>query len=217
MKFIDKIKQNFQKSSQEISEISSDLIEKGKKVGSQGFEAIQKLYSQVEEKTSEASTIVKLKMEISKIRKQIQQEKTELGRQTFELSQKKGAKLTRSALAEQVEKISELEKQLEKMTFEYDKLRKNMSDSYIVDKLSQDLENSGATIDLFIVPDDSSITNKTLKEITLPKDVLITAVKKGNKVIIPDGNTKLESGDQVTILGKVEDVEKTIKKFVSDN
>jgi trk system potassium uptake protein TrkA len=78
------------------------------------------------------------------------------------------------------------------------------------------LENSGGTIDLFVVPDDSPITNKTLKEITLPKDVLITAVKKGNKVIIPDGNTKLEPSDQVTILGKVEDVEMTIKKFVSD-
>ncbi|NOZ61708.1 MAG: hypothetical protein GXO74_08495 [Calditrichaeota bacterium] len=215
MKFFDKIKQNFQKSSQEISELSSDLIEKGKKVSTQGLETMQKLYSQIEGKTTEATTVVKLKMQISKIQKQIQQEKMELGKQAFEISQQKDARLTKSALADQINKITELEKQAEATKSEYDNLRKGMSDSYVVEKLSQDLENSGGTIDLFVVPENSSVTGKTLKEITLPKDVLITSVKKGKEVTIPDGNTKLEAGDQVTVIGKVEDVEKTIKKFVS--
>ncbi|OQX89004.1 hypothetical protein B6D60_00405 [candidate division KSB1 bacterium 4484_87] len=213
MKFFDKLRQNFRKSSQDISHISGDLIEKTKKVSSQGLETMQKLYSQIEGKTTEATHIVKLKMEIAKIQKQIQHEKMVLGKQAFDIAQKKGAKLTKSALADQINTIVELGKRLEATQFEYDNLRKDMSDSYVVEKLSQDLESSGGTIDLFVVPEKSAITNKTLKEITLPKDVLITAIKKGTKVTIPDGNTKLEAGDQVTIIGKIEDVEKTVAQF----
>ena len=216
MKFFDKIKDHFQKGTKEISEISGEWIKKGQKLGEESLNTAQKLLSQIEAKTNEASAIVKLKMDISKIKKQIEQEKQELGKLTFELSQTPGKKITKSALSEQLDKIGELEKLLEDKTKEYDLLRKVMSDSYVVDKLSDDLEKSGNTIDMFVVPEKSFITGKMLKEVTLPKDVLITTVKKGSKVLIPDGNTKLEPGDQITVIGKSEDVEKLVKSFQPD-
>lgn len=213
MEFWEKLKESFQKGKKEITEFSGELVEKGKKFSEDGLSAAQKLYSQIEQKTNEASAIVKLKMEISRIRKEIQTEKRELGRQVFELSQTSGKKITKAALSDQIEKISELEKQLEEKNKEYDLLRKDMSDSYAVDKLSEDLEKSGSAVDFFIVPEKSEFTGKMLKELSLPKEVLVASVKKGGKVVIPDGNTKLEAGDQVTVIGKEEEVKRLVESF----
>jgi Trk K+ transport system NAD-binding subunit len=54
-----------------------------------------------------------------------------------------------------------------------------------------------------------------LKELLLPKQALVSAIKRGEKMIIPDGNTKIQAGDQITIIGKTDDVEKVYKRFTS--
>jgi len=47
----------------------------------------------------------------------------------------------------------------------------------------------------------------------LPEDALVGTIIRHEEVIIPDGETVFELGDKVTLLGKREDVEKTIEQM----
>jgi trk system potassium uptake protein TrkA len=66
-----------------------------------------------------------------------------------------------------------------------------------------------------IISEKSNVVNKLLKEILLPKEALVSAVKREEEVIIPDGNTLLKAGDQVIVIGKKDDVEKVTKRFAA--
>jgi Trk K+ transport system NAD-binding subunit len=41
---------------------------------------------------------------------------------------------------------------------------------------------------------------KIIKDIKLPNDCLLVGIRRGNKEIIPRGNTKVYSGDQLLVL-----------------
>jgi len=47
---------------------------------------------------------------------------------------------------------------------------------------------------------DSQIDNKMLKEVKLPENCLIVSIKRGNREIIPRGNTVIRSGDNLIFL-----------------
>ncbi|MFH0957178.1 MAG: TrkA C-terminal domain-containing protein, partial [Pseudomonadota bacterium] len=87
------------------------------------------------------------------------------------------------------------------------------SDNYVIEKLSEDLSSANAIIDQVIISNQSNVVNKLLKDILLPKEALVSAIKRGEEVIIPDGNTQLKAGDQVIVIGKTNDVEKVVKRF----
>ena len=46
----------------------------------------------------------------------------------------------------------------------------------------------------------SIIEGKYLKEVDWPEDCLLVAIKRGDKEIIPKGNTKIEGGDFLVVL-----------------
>ena len=54
-----------------------------------------------------------------------------------------------------------------------------------------------------------------LKDLELPKEILFAAIRRGDKVIIPNGDTTIELNDKLTVftllsgLGKVEKLMKT--------
>lgn len=54
------------------------------------------------------------------------------------------------------------------------------------------------------------------RDIVLPKEALVSAIKRGEEVIIPDGNTQLKTDDEVIVIGKKNDVEKIIKRFAAN-
>lgn len=71
------------------------------------------------------------------------------------------------------------------------------------------LQNGNTKIVEIKIRDTSRAAGKTLKEITLPKEVIIGCVFRRDNTIIPDGNTVLLSGDSVIVLldeSKVSDV-----------
>ena len=55
-----------------------------------------------------------------------------------------------------------------------------------------------------------------LKDLSLPKSVIIAAIHRGNEVIIPDGNTVIQEGDRVIMLGLISDIT-SIEKLLKDN
>lgn len=80
-------------------------------------------------------------------------------------------------------------------------------------QLAENLEASGGTMQKVIINDTSSTIGKKLREIRLPKEALIVNVMRGEGMIIPDGNTVLQAKDEVTLLGKKEDVERAVNFF----
>jgi Kef-type K+ transport system membrane component KefB/Trk K+ transport system NAD-binding subunit len=58
-----------------------------------------------------------------------------------------------------------------------------------------------------VVVGDGYCLGKTLRELNLPGDVLVLAVRRNGELLIPHGNTQLERGDHVTLVGSLEDVE----------
>ena len=87
--------------------------------------------------------------------------------------------------------IDRSKREYDKKSIAYNSLRKTYSGNYMINKLSDQLAESNATIDQVLVSEKSSAAAKTLKEISLPKNALITAIKRDKEIIIPDGNTRL--------------------------
>jgi len=59
----------------------------------------------------------------------------------------------------------------------------------------------------------SEFVNKSLKEISLPDDVLIAMVSREDNIIIPKGETYLVEGDRLTIIGNPKSISILRKRF----
>ncbi len=54
---------------------------------------------------------------------------------------------------------------------------------------------------------------KTLRQLSLPGDVLILALRRNGELLVPHGDTRLEWGDYLTLVGTIQWVEETQKIF----
>ncbi len=79
-------------------------------------------------------------------------------------------------------------------------------------KLSEDVAAPAELMD-FIVPYNSSIVGKSLAELELPSDSLITLICRSEQYIVPNGSTTLEEGDTLMILVTKENLEVVKKKL----
>nr|WP_319401302.1 amino acid permease [uncultured Carboxylicivirga sp.] len=56
-----------------------------------------------------------------------------------------------------------------------------------------------------------------LKEVQLPKDVLVALIERDNKTFAPNGSTILQENDILTILGEEKSISKLFKTYISNN
>jgi trk system potassium uptake protein TrkA len=66
----------------------------------------------------------------------------------------------------------------------------------------------------FIADENMMLADKPISELGLPSGVIIAAIHRGGKVIIPTGSTEIEEGDRVLIfclLSEVSDLEKLLR------
>ncbi|MFZ0450072.1 MAG: TrkA C-terminal domain-containing protein [Desulfatiglandaceae bacterium] len=167
----------------------------------------------ISERTSDVTALAKLKHELASLSKQLGVELLNLGRAVLDLRRSGEFSLENETFREQIEKLEELDKTFRTKQGEYEQLKMKHSSNYVVNKLSEDLSAVNAIIDQVIISEKSNVVNKLLKEILLPKEALVSAIKRGEEVIIPDGNTQLKTGDQAIVIGKRDDVEKVVKRF----
>ena len=81
-------------------------------------------------------------------------------------------------------------------------------DSLVAMKSAKDTEmrtlyrivNNKAEAMEFRVTRESELTSKSLSQIKMKRNVLIAAILRNNKIILPDGESKLEVGDTVVIV-----------------
>jgi|GEM_PF-2048436 len=216
MDLLDKIKESLFQGTEKIADITGKIVEKGKKVGSGGVEATRDIFTNISERTSDVTDLAKLKYELASLSKQIETELLNLGKAVLALRRSGEFSPENETFREQIKKLEELDNTLRTKQNEYEQLKKKHSSNYVVNKLSEDLSAANAIIDQVIISEKSNVVNKLLKEILLPKEALVSAIKRGEKVIIPDGNTQLKTGDQVIVIGKKDDVEKIVKRFAAN-
>lgn len=61
-------------------------------------------------------------------------------------------------------------------------------------------ETSDTKLEEFLLPMNSPVHGKTIRELQIPEDALITMIVRGDKYIIPTGRTQLESLDLLLVL-----------------
>jgi hypothetical protein len=216
MDLLDKIKESFFQSTEKIADVTGKFVEKGKKAGSGGVEATREIFTTISERTSDVTDLAKFKYELASLSKQIDAESLNLGKAVFALRRRGEFSPENETFRELIRKLEVLDNTFRTKQNEYEQLRKKHFSNYVVNKLSEDLSAANAIIDQVIISEKSNVVNKLLKEILLPKEALVSAIKRDEEVIIPDGNTQLKTGDQVIVIGKKDDVEKIVKRFAAN-
>jgi len=216
MDLLQKIKESLFRGTEKITDVTEKIVEKGKKVGSEGVEATREMYTNISERTSDVAALAKLKYELTHLSKQLEAELLNLGKVVLALRRNDEFSPENETFREQLEKLEALDNTFRTKQNEYEQLKKKHSSNYVVNKLSEDLAAADAIIDQVVISEKSNVVDKLLKEILLPKEALVSAIKRDEEVIIPDGNTQLKTGDQVIVIGKKDDVEKIVKRFAAD-
>ena len=213
MGLLDKIKESWFQGTEKLTDVTEKIVEKGKEVGAEGVEATRDIFTKISERTTDVTALAKLKYELASFSKQLDEEALNLGRMVLTLRRSGEFSPENETFQNQLKKLEELDSTLKMKQNDYEQLKKKYSDNYVIEKLSEDLSSANAIIDQVIISNQSNVVNKLLKDILLPKEALVSAIKRGEEVIIPDGNTQLNAGDQVIVIGKTNDVEKVVKRF----
>lgn len=170
----------------------------------------------ISETTVELSKLAQLKWERHNLQREIDKENNKLGGKVYQFFVEK----QEAKFQEQADELTKNLKALHKQLDEKEKEIENLSeDKETVDReqlreFRKDLELGGGSIEQTVIDENSPILNKKLMEIKLPKNVLLGAIVRTGKVLIPDGQTVIKKGDRVTLLGENEDVEKAIQMIL---
>ena len=216
MGLLDKIRESLFQGSEKITDVTDRIVEKGKKVGTEGVEATREIFLNISERTSDVTALAKLKHELASFPKQLDVEALNLGRLVLNLRRSGEFTPENETFQKQLKTLEELDSTYRLKQNDYEQLKKKHSSNYVIEKLSEDLSSADAIIDQVIISEKSNVVNKLLKEILLPKEALVSAIKREEDVIIPDGNTQLHAGDQVIVIGKKDDVKKVVKRFAAN-
>jgi CIC family chloride channel protein len=79
-------------------------------------------------------------------------------------------------------------------------------------ELADHLNGHVSTVEVRITRGSAAV-HKTLAELRLPHDAVVTAVLRGDVVVIPRGQVRLESGDRVQILASAEARPQVLQRF----
>jgi len=213
MSLWERITKEIQEGAYTISEKAGEFFRSGAELLKDGVEVAS-------EKAAYASRLAKLKWERSVLHREIEKAFTALGGQAYELFvQEKLGELAEAA-KDKFENLRDLEAKLESKEQEIENLPKTFSaeggaKSGVAD-LKKDLEAGGGTIVQTVLKEQSTLVGQKLKNLALPQDVLIGTIVRGDKVIIPEGDTVLMVGDRITILGKKEAIDQVIALVGAD-
>ncbi|GBD93698.1 potassium transporter peripheral membrane component [bacterium BMS3Abin05] len=176
-------------------------------VAKEGFDILS-------EKAGELSKFGKTKIDILKLQRKLDSLYTDLGRKAYPLISEKKWDELETSLAEILSEIKAKKDELTQKELEIEISRqeseKTTIDSGRLKELKKDLESGGGTIEQVIIYDYSPVVGKKLKDVELPKEVLIGTILREENVLIPDGNYEFQAGDKVTLLGKKADVDNAL-------
>jgi len=62
-----------------------------------------------------------------------------------------------------------------------------------------------------------SLIGKAMRDLTLPEGTLVALIRRGDAVLFPRGNTTLEIGDRITIIGEPDDIQWLYEEYVGEH
>lgn len=213
MSIMDELRASLSQGSGKLSELAGKWLGKGDGPRGDAGEKVRETLQTVGEKAHDITRMACLKFELANFPKLLDQEYRKLGEIALELISREAFQTKDPAFAEQLERVDALNREMRQAEAEFDALRQCYSDNYVVDKLSEDLAAADAVIEKVVISEASNVVNRLLKELLLPKEALVSAIKREGDIIIPDGNTRLKAGDQVIVIGKKDGVAKIVKRF----
>ena len=200
----DKVVKDLQDGVLTLSEKAADWL----KTGSEAFRGGMETASA---KAAHASKLAKLKWEQNVLQREIEKAFTALGGQAYELFTAGQLPELGNAAREKFEHLRSLEDKLEEKEKEIEGLSQSLgaagASSPDLKDLRKDLEGAGGTILQITVKPQSFAANKALHQITLPQDLILGVILRGEEMIIPTRDTILLAGDRLTLLGKKEAVQ----------
>jgi len=213
MKLMKQLKDILTEGKEQIYKTSEVLAGRLKDVGEESLDISRELFAEISERTSEIGNTARMKIEINSLETELRKKYAQLGELAAKIYTAKKRERYQNQLDTAITSIGKHKQLIDRKTLEYKNLRKRFSDKYLINRLSYELEQGEAMIDQIAVKESSSVVNKRLKEVELPKNALISAIKRKEEIIIPDGNTKLQAGDVLTVIGKKKDVAKLTQSF----
>ena len=101
-------------------------------------------------------------------------------------------------LTEHLRRLAQLVTSVETATFE-DEWRRAHDEQALLETLLRDERYASVTVG---TPGAAAgFVDRRLKELELPGNLLVALVRRGDRTIVPDGNTMLRSGDRLTVIG----------------
>ncbi|MDU2489896.1 MAG: TrkA C-terminal domain-containing protein [Clostridium celatum] len=72
-------------------------------------------------------------------------------------------------------------------------------------------EDKSTTLTEVSIEEKSGLINKSIKDADIPEDVLIVMIKRKGEVVVPNGNTIINSGDILVITSNnIEEIEELL-------
>jgi uncharacterized protein with PhoU and TrkA domain len=215
MSLFKKIKKYMRRSRNDLVKTGEELSIKAEDISKEGIKFTKERLSVIGEKAKDITNMIRYKMEIGNKQSELDLKYQIIGDISIIIFKSKKWIEYADSFNKVVQEISDIQLHIDKIEAAYQELRKKYSTNYEIKKLSDDLGQGEAVISQVTVSEKSNMVNKRIKENLLPKEALISVLKRGEEVIIPDGNTTLNFGDEVTVIGKESDVEKVTKRLIA--
>jgi len=149
---------------------------------------------------------VQIKLRMLLLENQLDQVLFRLGSRAYDLSKSGGSLRGDEEVRASLEEISAKKQELAQMKKDF-QLRWGEE----ARELKSNLEKGDGALEQVEISFLSPVAGKKVKEVDLPKEVLLGPILRGKELIIPDGETELQATDRVTLMGKKKDVETTAK------
>ena len=194
-----KIKQSIKKSTDK----AADLVEGG----------MEKL----KESQVDVMELGKFQSAVEELRQTVNQKYADLGIRVFNLFTAGKQNTISDEINTNVEQLKNLKKELDAKDKDLTNAFKNYEDQSIsMNKLKafkEELEASGSAVEYLIVDENAPYIGLTLSEIDFPDDLLLGLIIHQGSAIIPSGDTQINVGDKIMLLGKKESVIEALFKF----
>ncbi len=149
---------------------------------------------------------VQIKLRMLFLENQIDQALLRLGSRTYDLKKSGGPFGEDGEVRSLLQEISTRKKELGQLKEDFQRSWSEEST-----ELKSRLEKGDGALEQVEISFLSPAAGKKVKEVDLPKEVLLGPILRGKELIIPDGETELQATDRVTLLGKRKDVESTAR------
>ena len=160
------------------------------------------LWEQVKGKTQ----AVQIKLRMLLLENQLDQVFLRLGSRTYDLGKSGGAFGEDDEVQGLLQEISARKEELDKWKEDFQKSWREEAK-----ELKSSLQKGDGALEQVEVSFLSPAAGKKVRDVDLPKEVLLGPILRGKELIIPDGETELQAMDRVTLMGKKRDVEMTAR------